>query len=189
MTIRSDRFTRAPGGLSFRPTENFSYLDLWNLISSRSQSNAVLGIDDRLALQIYYVEMPAGAGRARPKQAISIGDIRKRSIVTIQNKDTLCLPRALVVAGAHLAFKTNKCDATRKEWRVISNGRRKLQKERAEKLVAEAGIILPLQGCGFRELTVFQDFFLLRRVLPSLYLKSVTWVAVNLRFLTGEQSS
>ena len=90
---------RGPGGLSFRPIENFSYLDLWNLISSISQSNAVLGIDDMLALQIYYVDMPDGAGRA--KQALSIGDIRKRSIVGTQNKDTLCLPRALVVARAH----------------------------------------------------------------------------------------
>ena len=47
----------------------------------------------------------------------------------------------------------------RKEWRVISDGRRKLQKERVEKLVSDAGVILPLQGCGFREFTVFQDFF------------------------------
>ena len=127
--------------------------------------------------------MPIGAGRA--KQALSIGDIRKRSIVSIQNKDALCLPRALIVARAHLAFNTNKCAAMRKEWRVISDGRRKLQKERAEKLVADAGVILPLQECGFRELTVFQDFFA-ARVLPSLYLKSLTWVAVNRHFLTGE---
>ena len=127
------------------------------MISFISQSNAVLGIDDTLALQIYYVDMPVGAGRA--KQALSIGDIRERSIVSIQNKDTLCLPRALVVARAHLGFKTNKCAAKRKEWRVICDGRPKLQKERAEKLVADAGVILPLQGCGFRELTVFQDFF------------------------------
>ena len=84
VSIRSDRFTRGPGGLSFRPIENFSYLDLWNLISSISQSNAVLGIDDTLALQIYYVDMPVGAGRA--KQALSIGDIRKRLIVSIQKQ-------------------------------------------------------------------------------------------------------
>ena len=28
VSIRSDRFTRGRGGLSFRPIENFSYLDL-----------------------------------------------------------------------------------------------------------------------------------------------------------------
>ena len=121
VSIRSDRFTRRPGGLSFRPIENFSYFDLWNLISSISQSNAVLSIDDALALQIYYVDMPVGAERA--KQALNIGNIRKRSIVTIQNKGTLGLPRALVVARAHLAFKTNKFDATPREWRVISDQR------------------------------------------------------------------
>ena len=146
------------------------HLDLWNLISSISQSNAILGIDDTLALQIYYVDMPVGAGRA--KQALSIGDIRKRSIVSIQNKDTLYLPRALVVARAHLGFKTNKCTATRKEWRVISDGRRKLQKERAEKLVADAGVILPLQGCGFRKLTVFQDFFAAEGIAIVIFEKS-----------------
>ena len=36
VSMRSDRFTRGSGGLSFRPIENFSYLDLWNLISSIS---------------------------------------------------------------------------------------------------------------------------------------------------------
>ena len=142
VSIRSDRFARGPGGLSFRPIENFSYLDLWNLISSISQSNAVLGVDDTLALQIYYVEMPVGAGRA--KRPLGIGAARKRSIVTIQNEDALCLPRALVVARAHLAYKTNECSDAYKVWRVISDGRRKLQKERAVKLVADAGVILPL---------------------------------------------
>ena len=64
VSIRSGRFMRGPGSLSFRPIVNFIYLDLRDLITSISQSNAVLGIDDTLALQIYYVDMPVGAGRA-----------------------------------------------------------------------------------------------------------------------------
>ena len=102
MSIHSDRFARGPGRLSFRPIKNFSYLDLWNLISSISQSNTVLGIDDTFALHTHYVEMTVGERRARPKEALSIEDIRQRSIVTIQNEDNLCLPRAFVVARAHL---------------------------------------------------------------------------------------
>ena len=37
--IRSDHFLHGPGGLFFRPIENFFYEDLWNLISSLTQSN------------------------------------------------------------------------------------------------------------------------------------------------------
>ena len=82
-----------------------------------------------------------------------------RSLVTIQNDDNLCLPQVLVAARVHLILKTQDCGATRKEWQIIRDSRRKLQKERTEKLVNDTGVFLPYDGCGFRELLAFQNFF------------------------------
>ena len=75
--------------------------------------------------------------------------------MTIQNDDNLCLPWALVVARAHLTLKMQVCAATCKECQIIRDSRRKLQKERAEKLVNDAGVFLLYDGCGFRELLAF----------------------------------
>ena len=158
ISICNDRFARGPGGLSFRPVANFNYADLWNLISSISQSNEILGIGEALVLQVCYVEMPVGAG------GIKLNDVKKRSIVVINNNDNLCLPRALAVGLVYVARKAQDCAETRAEWNVIRDGRRKLQKERAEKLVADAGVNIPRAGCGFEELISFQNFFLASRI-------------------------
>ena len=70
--MRSERFTQGPGGLSFRPIENFTIVDLWDLISSICESKAILGFDDTLILQAYYVAMPIGAGGIRGKPALTV---------------------------------------------------------------------------------------------------------------------
>ena len=88
-----------------------------------------------------------------------MSSLRNCSLVTFQNDDNLCLPRALVFARAQLTLKTQACAATRKECQIIRDSRRKLQKERAEKLVNDAGVFLPYDGCGFRELLALQNFF------------------------------
>ena len=158
VSVRSEPFAQGPDGLSFRPIENFTIADLWDLTSSICQSNAILDFDDTLILQAYYVAMPVGAGGIPEKPALTVSSLRKRSLVTIQNDDNLCLPRALVVARVHLTLKTQGCAATHKEWQIIRESRRKLQKERAEKLVNDADVFLPYDGCGFRELLAFQNF-------------------------------
>ena len=48
VSVRRERFAQGPGGLSFRPIENFTIADLWDLISSICQSNAILDFDDTL---------------------------------------------------------------------------------------------------------------------------------------------
>ena len=64
----------------------------------------------------------------------------------------------------YVEFKAQDCAETRAEWKVIRNGRRKMQKKRAERLVTDAGVNIPRVGCGFEELTSFQIFFLVSRI-------------------------
>ena len=78
ISICNDRFSRGTGGLSFRPVENFNYADLWNLISSISQSNEILGIGVGLVLQVCYIEMPVGAGRCATK----LNDVQLLLLIT-----------------------------------------------------------------------------------------------------------
>ena len=106
--------------------------------------------------------MPVGAGGIRGKPALTVSSLRKRSLMTIQNDDNLCLPRALVVTRAYLTLKMQDCAATRKELlfaTLCRYSRQKLQKERADKLVNDAGVFLPYGGCKFRELLAIQNFF------------------------------
>ena len=131
------------------------YGDLWNLISSISQSNEILGIGKGLVLQECCIEMPVGAGRCTTK----LNDVQKRSIIVINNNDNLWLPRALAVGMIYVACKAQDCTATRAKWLMIRDGRRKLQKEHAVRLAADAGVNIPTDGCGFEELASFQNFF------------------------------
>ena len=111
-------------------------------------------------LQVYYIKMPVGAGRCATK----LNDVQKRSIIVINNNDNLCLPRALAVGMVYVACKAQDCTETRAKWLVICDGRRKMQKEHAERLVADAGVNIPSNGCSFEELTNFQNFFLARGI-------------------------
>ena len=74
ISICNDRFSGASGGLLFRPVANFNYADLWNIISSISQSNEILGIGQALVLQLCYVEMPVGAGAG----GLKLNEVQKR---------------------------------------------------------------------------------------------------------------
>ena len=142
ISICNDRFSRGMSGLSFRPVANFNYADLWNLIGSISQSNEILGIGEGLVLQMCYIEMPVGAGRYASK----LNDVQKSSITVINNNDNLCLPLALAVGMVYVACKAQDCTETRAKWIVIRDSRRKMQKEDAERLVADAGVNIPRDG-------------------------------------------
>ena len=88
-----------------------------------------------------------------------MNDVQKRSIIVINNNDNLFLPHALTVGMVYGARKAQNCTETRAKWIVIRDGRRKMQKEHAGRLVADAGVNIPRDGCGFEELTSFQNFF------------------------------
>ena len=76
--------------------------------------------------------MPVGTGGIPGKPALTVSSLPKRSLATIQNDDNLCLPRALIVARAHLTLKTQDCAATKSLRRraavpVVLKGRKYFQ--------------------------------------------------------------
>ena len=107
-------------------------------------------------LQVWYIEMLVGAGRCATK----LNDVQKRSIIVINNNDNLCLPRTLAVGMVYVAYKPQDCTEARAKQLVIRDVRRKMQKEHAERLLADAGVNIPRDGCDFEEVASFQNFFL-----------------------------
>ena len=53
---------------------------------------------------------------------------------------------------AHIKLRTNDLVEVRKEWNIIRDGRRKLQKQLAERLIQAASVRIPRVGCGFYDI-------------------------------------
>ena len=69
------------------------------------QSNDEFRLNNTVNIDLIHVEMPLGSGRSKAKR--DIVDIReylrkKKSVIPINNKDNLCLARALVVSIARI---------------------------------------------------------------------------------------
>ena len=157
VTVKSDSFAHGPTGLSLRPIENFSADDLWSLISNLTQSTENFQIDDSFVLQATFVEIPQGTC-ARGK-VLTIDSVTRRSLVSIQNTDSLFLLRALLVGAAYVTLRNNDTTESRSVWKAISDGRRKAQKENAEDLVRLARVSISRNGCSINELEKFQQFY------------------------------
>ena len=69
--------------------------------------------DDELEINIAVVEFLTGKGRLAILD-VNTDIINKRATVTIQNKDNLCLPRAILVGFTHLWNKKNPTEQTAK---------------------------------------------------------------------------
>ena len=67
------------------------------------QSNREFRLNDNVQVNLVHVEMPnGGTGTKRSKINLENHLINKRSIVRIQNKDDLCLARAVIVSIAKI---------------------------------------------------------------------------------------
>ena len=177
VAINSDHFVQGSAGMSLRPIVNFIHDDLWELVSSVTQSNAEFRVDESFILEATYVNMPMGEGGNR--KILNVDVVRQRSLVSIKNNDNLCLPRALVVGEMHAKLKTTETDLTKKMWVNIRDGRRPLQRQKAIKLLRDANVVVPMGGCGFREIEKFQEYYARREVAIVVYDKET--------FGSGEQ--
>ena len=104
-------------------------------------------MNDTVILDIVHIESPQG-GKGRKRVQFNIKDFlhKKRSIITIQNKDDLCLARALVVAIARIEKAPN--------YKSIVDSRRPRQEKEARELHGVANV--PLGPCGLAEVQMFQ---------------------------------
>ncbi|KAG5864129.1 hypothetical protein JTB14_017786 [Gonioctena quinquepunctata] len=92
--------------------------------------------------------MPTGRGRGKLYNTFNEESAKRRGIIVINNKDNLCLPRALVLARAYV----DKDPELYKVRRDIG----KLQGQRARELMEVTGVSIPEDGAGIPELQQFQ---------------------------------
>lgn len=143
---------RDPGYVAFRPASEVNDDILWNIFGGIVQSNSEsIKSTDTFKVECTCVNLPVGKGRIRPGLFNNFNEECKtrKGIVVINNKDNLCLPRALVVAIAY-AIKDPQCQAVRQD-------RGKRQTVRAQELVQRARVVIPDEGAGILELEKFQD--------------------------------
>ena len=113
------------------------------------QSNEEFRLNNTVNIDVIRVEMPQGSGRVKR----NIVDIReylkkKTSVITINNKDDLCLARALVVSIARIEKD--------RRYNHIRESTRNIQRERAFDLHEAANV--PLGPCGLDEVELFQQY-------------------------------
>ena len=148
--LRSEQLD-TPISIPFMPVAQLTTERVFSQIERVIQSNRDFRLNDTVTVDIIHVEAPEGSGRGRLKRDIL--DIReylhkKRSIITIQNNDNLCLARALVVAVAKIENAPN--------YRNLIRSDKRIQEKEAKKLHAAANV--PLGPCGIPEVEMFQKY-------------------------------
>lgn len=148
-TFCSKDFAKGDGWIAFKPAREVTVDNIWEKICSIYQSNSAGLNTETFCLGITTVKMPQGKGRGRNYNNYDEECAKRRGIVVIKNKDNLCLPRALVVAKAHV----DKDPLYSK----IRGDTGKLQYSRAMELVEQAGVTISSEGCGIPALQQFQQ--------------------------------
>ncbi|KAK4880381.1 hypothetical protein RN001_008527 [Aquatica leii] len=150
LVLRNASFPEKPVGISFRRVNQLSSSVIMTTLEKILQSNAQFFASDLLTLHMDRVTLPVGYGRQR-LTGVSFEEFcrRRHGILTVENADTLCLARALVLA---VAWKRNDSDLP-----VLKN---KLYSEctrRAVSLCTNAKV--NLSNGGTREhIQQFQDY-------------------------------
>ena len=146
--LRSDQL-ETPVSLPFMPVERLTTERVYSALERVIQSNQEFRLNDTVIIDINHVLAPVGSG-GKKRTTFDIDDYlhEKKSVVRIKNnKDDLCLARALVVARAK---KEND-----PRYEQIRDARRPLQREKAFDLHEAANV--PLGPCGLNEVVLFQQ--------------------------------
>ena len=149
--VLSSNQLQTPITLPFCPLEQLTTERVLAQVEKVVQSNEEFRLNDTVNIDIIRVEMPQGSGRSKVKrQVLNIRDYlrKKGSVITINNKDDLCLARALVVSIARIEKDPR--------YKHIINSSRPLQRERAFDLHQAANV--PLGPCGLNEVDLFQHY-------------------------------
>ena len=150
MSFDSVNFARGPAGISFRPWRELSHEAIWDLVSSLAQSTGCFDVANTFQIRVFKITPPAGRGR-------NVRDVlEKRSIVTISNKDNLCFPRALAVALTYNERGNIRTGELQNKWNAVRAQKSTLQRRLACSLARNAGVVIPDEGCGIREIELFQ---------------------------------
>ena len=113
------------------------------------QSNHEFRLNDSVNVNLIHVEMPnGGTGTKRSEINLEKHLAKKGSTIRIQNKDDICLARALIVPIAKIESDSR--------YGMIINHRKPLQARLARDLHQKAGV--PIATCGIDEVKLFQTY-------------------------------
>ena len=144
--LRSDQLD-TPISIPFIPVIQLTPEKVFSQIERVIQSNRDFRLNDTVVVDIIHVEAPQGSGRSK-RTNLNIKDFlhKKKSIITIQNNDNLCLARALVVAIAKIEKYPNYKNLLKPGYKILER--------KARELHTAANV--PLGPCGLPEVNLFQ---------------------------------
>ena len=149
--VLSSNQLQTPIALPFCSLEELTTEKVLSHVEKVVQSNEEFRLNDTVNIDIIRVEMPQGSGRSKVKrQTLNIRDYlaKKSSVIPINNRDNLCLARALVVSIARIEKDPR--------YVLITQPGNSVQRERAFDL--HEAVNVPLGPCGLREVGLFQDY-------------------------------
>ena len=148
--LRSDQLD-LPISIPFMPLAQLTTERVFSQIERVIQSNRDFRLNDTVTVDIIGVEEPQGGtsnGKSK-RTTLNIREyLKKKTIITINNNDNLCLARALVVAVARIEKDP--------KYHQIRKSDREIQRERALQLHRAANV--PLGLCGLDEVKLFQKY-------------------------------
>ncbi|KAL6419166.1 hypothetical protein ACFW04_014043 [Cataglyphis niger] len=119
---------------------------------SVAQSASGHDIAQQFNIRIFNVTVPTDRGRHK----LTRKDVAKRSIITIRNSDNLCFPRSLVVVRIYCERGNLRTEELHEKLNAVRYRQSMLQRELALELTRNAGVTIPEEGCGLREIERFQ---------------------------------
>ena len=149
--IRRSEQLETPISLPFMEVERLTTERVFSELERVIQSNQEFRLNDTVTIDINHVKTPQGSGKSRVKRTtLNIREYlkSKKSTICINNKDDLCLARALVVSIARIENDP--------KYAQIRNSNRPVQRERAFDLHEAANV--PLGPCGLNEVELFQQY-------------------------------
>ena len=149
--VLSSNQLQTPITMPFCSLEELTTEKVLSHVEKVVQSNEEFRLNNSVNIDVIRVEMPQGSGRSKVKRYIvNIRDYLKKkgSVITINNKDDLCLARALVVSIARIEQDPR--------FEYIRRTESAVQRERAFDLHEAANV--PLGPCGLNEVELFQHY-------------------------------
>ena len=147
--VLSSNQLQTPIAIPFCSLEELTTEKVLSQVEKVVQSNEEFRLNTTVNIDVIRVEMPHGSGRSN-RTILNIRDYLKKkgSVITITNKDDLCLARALVVSIARIEKDPRYVRIIKPESAA--------QRERAFDLHEAANV--PLGACGLKEVGLFQDY-------------------------------
>ena len=149
--VLSSKQLQTPIAIPFCSLEELTTEKVLSHVEKVVQSNEEFRLNNTVNIDVIRVEMPQGSGKCKGKRNIvNVRDYlkKKKSVIAINNKDDLCLARALVVSIARIEQDPR--------FEYIRRTEAVAQRERAFDLHEAANV--PLGPCGLNEIELFQHY-------------------------------